>query len=429
MRPLLRRFFRASEDTRFRETLARARAVQERGYDIAFSFLPRFPDTPLLYVCDGRSGSDRLLGVGFDYASRADAFAKSLSETLERTLWREDMLYWNEHAIRAKPEELGADALSLKHLAGFSSAQRERDPVLRMSPDATFLFSRAVRLDDGSPCYVPAQLVSGAAAAKGAGEPLLRVPNSNGLATHETFDEAARRGILELIERDAFMITFSNMLVPPRIALDKIRDEQARIRIESLRRTDFEVDLLLLPTDMPFAVVCCVLRDRTAEGPALVVGARAHEDAGEAITGALTEALGVYYLARAMGRYKQPLPAHPLRALDRIAYWGKPEHTAQLSWLWSGPTVSPPPHTRRMSARRLAREAQRCGVSLAAITMTPPKLADLGLVSVCVTSPELQPLNLDEAPAYLGGARLSAVPQALGYTTRDAPPPYPHPFP
>jgi thiazole/oxazole-forming peptide maturase SagD family component len=225
------------------------------------------------------------------------------------------------------------------------------------------------------------------------------------------------------------MITFTNTLTPPRLALSSIEEHETRAFIDSLQRSDFDVDLLLLPTDMPVSVVCCVLRDKSAAGPALVLGARAHEDAREAIRGALTEALGVYYLARTMERYKQPLPPHPLNALDRIAYWGKPAHTAQLSWLWNGSTVPLPPRKKRMSARRLAREARARGVTLAAITMTPPKLADLGLVSVCVVSPELQPLNLDEEPSYRGGTRLSSVPQALGYTTRDVPPSYPHPFP
>jgi hypothetical protein len=91
--------------------------------------------------------------------------------------------------------------------------------------------------------------------------------------------------------------------------------------------------------------------------------------------------------------------------------------------------VKVPPRGGPLNARHLAREVEARGCSVAAIAMTPPKLAKLGLVSVCVVSAELQPLNLDEEPAYLGGERLATVPGMLGYTTKDGPPSYPHPFP
>ena len=420
----------AQSEQAFRIAIERARTIQRLGYDIGFSFLPRFYDTPFLYVCDGRLGPQKLTGVGFDCFSRSDAFIKTLSETLERAIWNGDMLYWKEGSVRGTSNSLNAPALELANLSGFSDAQRHMSKGLTFDATTEFLWSRGVRLKDGTPLYVPAQLVSGKYTADMSGkEPLLRIPNSNGLATHESFDEAARRGLLELIERDAFMITFHNMISPPRIDPASITDKRAGSIIAQIQKYGFKLDILSLPTDMPVTVICCLLRDESGAGPSLAVGARAGEDPTEAIIGALTEALGVYYLARTLKLYKEPTPERVLSAIERIALWAKPENTPTLSWLWEGTMGTMPKSRKRMSAKKLAASAEQKGCSIAAIAMIPPKLQKLGLHSVCVVSPELQPLNLDSEPPYLGGVRLRSVPESLGYTAKDAPPPYPHPFP
>lgn len=431
MRQLLKTIFgRApTSEELFEKAILQASEMQRLGYDIGFSFLPRFPDMPYLSVCEGRFGAERLTGIGYDCFDRSLTFVKTLSETLERALWNDDMLYWREHSMQASEGMLTFPALPLTDIAGFSDAQRRTLPRLAFDARTEFLWSRGVRLSDMSSLFIPAQLVSGKYAGMVSNhEPMLRMSNSNGIATHTSFDEAARRGLLELIERDAFMITFNNMLSVPRIEPSSIRDEKACAIISELHTYGFEFDLLLLATDMPVTAVCCTLRDPSGKGPALVIGARADEDPSTAVVGALTEALGVYYLARAGGRYKKPTPKGTLTAVERIAFWAKQENAPTLAWLWSGAHVPIPRGRKRMSASTLAKAAEHNGCSVGAISMTPPKLHKTGLHSVCVVSPELQPLNLDSEPTYMGGSRLKSVPQALGYTVTDTPP-YTHPFP
>jgi ribosomal protein S12 methylthiotransferase accessory factor len=420
-----------SADPAFAREILRARAVQNAGYEMSFGFENRFPDSPHIYICSGQFMDDTQHAAGFDFFSRSHAFIKALSETLERRLWAFSPSYWNIDAFKNSTRDISKPFLKIDALAGFSDIQRKSGSRLSFDDTTPFLWTKGVRLSTGKPIWVPSQMVSARYVKEmKESEPLLLQSTTNGLATHATFEKAACAGLLELIERDAFMITFFNQISPPRVDPDSIHDERVRSLLELFSRFNYSCDIVLLPTDMPVTVVCVVLRDETGVGPALAVGAKAHHDPVEAVRGALAESYIVSHSMRRAGIYQKPVPPLPWNMFQRLAFWGKKENAEKLSWLWRGPLV-PLPKTPKdsLTLRELAQAVEEKGSTSAAVLMSPPSLQKLDLYSVCVVSPLLQPLNLDSDPPYLGGARLKSVPESLGYKSKDAPPPYPHPFP
>jgi ribosomal protein S12 methylthiotransferase accessory factor len=420
----------SSADAEFAEAIALADKVQRLGFDIGFNFLSRFPDSPHLYLCAARFEEQAWHASGFDFFSRSHAFVKALGESVERMLWDTNAAYWKKERMQRSPKKIGAAGMDIGSIAGFSQKQRKNAPQLLYSNDTKFLWTKALRLSDRVDAWVPTQLISGVYARDMNDEPLLRIPNSNGLATHRTFEQAAYYGLLELIERDAFMIMFFNKLRSARIDPASIGNKKIQDVLKSFARFNLSCDILKLPTDAPTTVICCMLRDESGEGPALAVGAKAHHDPAVAILGALTESYGVWFLARSYGLYKKELPSPPWNALQRIAFWGKKEHAEKLSWMREGPIIEMPSGAQNArGTAALARALQKKGVSAYAVPMSTPTLQKLGLHAVCVVSAELQPLSLDSEPNYLGGARLNDVPLSLGYEVANEPPAYPHPFP
>jgi len=427
-----KRFFTApvmaDEELHFAATLARARAAQEAGFDVGFSFLPRYPDAPKLYVCAGRAGRREGIGSGYDFTSPAAAFEKALGETVERSLWMDHAAFWTRESRVASRNKIEGDALDFTRLAGFSSGQRTSELNRQFDDSTEFLWTKAVRLSDGGSLFVPAQLVSGKGRPDAfADEPLLRIPTSNGIAAHASFEAAALHGLLELIERDAFMITFFNRISPPKIDLSTVTGKATHAALAQMGRYGLTVDCMSLPTDMPAVVVACVVRD-TEGGPAFAIGACARSDAETAVYGALTEAFGSWYLIRLAGLYAKDIQAGPPDAHHRIAYWARKENAGMLSWLTSGSTTPLPQPYPETDVRTLAQAVEQLGCTVGAVEMSPPVLRNSGLHAACVVSDGLQPLSVGHEE-YLGGWRLRDVPEKFGFTPASSPPPYPHPFP
>lgn len=418
------------DDTLFAEAVHRARRIQKLGYDVGFTFTPRFPDTPFLWLCSGRFNSSDGLGTGYSFHSRTHAFISCFQETMERALWIEQVATWKENGVWSAHTHLIEPHVDISHIAGFSDAQRH---TLKLaSLDLPLRWSRGYDVASRTPLLIPSQLVSSRYAAnKPPEEPLLRFSNSNGLASHITEEGALLSGMYETIERDAFMITFHNQISPPRLPHHLCADEKTQKALKSLQVASFIVDFMLLPTDMPAHVVACVIRDATRTGPAFAIGAKAHHSLQVAVSGALTEAFGVWTLARHHQLYKKPpgATAH-MNALERIAFWAAAENSERLAWLYTGPTLSSVPTARHpRSSSKIAHAAQKSGVHFGALTLSTPILEKEKFHAVMVVSSELQPLNLDSSPCYLGGKRLRSVPEKFGYSVRTEPPPYPHPFP
>ncbi len=351
--------------------------------------------------------------------------------------------------VFAREEEMGSkNVLSLSSLAGFSEIQREKNNALTYDAKTVFGFIEGVSLTKRKKIWIPAQLVSRSYVEKHQQnismrdkerEPILRWCTTTGLAAGKTQEAALLSGVLEIIERDAFMITYLNRLSPPRIDLNLLAQQSEKIfRVLSrFKRYVFEVTIVELPTDFPVRVFLSILVDPSGKGPHVTVGAAAGLHAEETIVKALTEALSIYRTTRKYIEKRGDKTTEPssLDRTGRLLYWAKKKNTEDIAFLLHGPERDPnlsqrsPILSSREALQKIIEECTRKGYEMCYVDLTPEELARESWSVVATLIPELQPLHLLETVPCLGGVRLKSVPEALGYKGAGRLNEEPHPFP
>ena len=280
------------------------------------------------------------------------------------------------------------------------------------------------------------------------GEARVGIANSSGLAAGATIEEAMLSGLCELIERDAFTISWHNQFIAQRIVID---DPE----LEALLRVDFnsdhpQVDLRFfdLTMDHGLPTVLAWMRRPTENGGGLYVSAASRPSPRAAVLKAAIE----------MG---QCLPSCRF-ALEQLAQWQPRDDFSDVTSFerhcalyLKRPDLAPRAlalfdqvdSTVRLGAmedhstgsilgdlRRIIDLLAAVGHETIVCDITTEDMADLGLRVVRMLAPGMVNLHGNHNWPFLASERLSRIPEKLGWQhlgwSRDAPPsPFPHPFP
>ena len=140
------------------------------------------------------------------WSGQANSFAASRDLAFLEGLER----YAGTHRRRPEPplvaayDELGDRALDPRTCGVYADRTYDEDPALRrFDPGRPIPWVRGHRLPDGRPVLVPARLVHYSA---GVAADSFVFECSNGCATGSCLEEAVLFGLLELVERDAFLL-------------------------------------------------------------------------------------------------------------------------------------------------------------------------------------------------------------------------------
>jgi ribosomal protein S12 methylthiotransferase accessory factor len=226
---------------------------------------------PLLYRAElGKvpKGSRSRAGVGKG-TSQQEALAGAIAEALERYC----SLCPNELQIsRGNLAELGNRAIDPREFVLYSRHQYDSVgfPYAEFDKYRHIAWRDAHELPDRAVYKVPASLIYLAHSPKSAGDSLTTA-TSNGLAAGEDLDSAVLGGILELIERDSFLITWMNCLPVDQLDLPDLGAVEFDI-VEHYRRFGIYIRIYLLPTDIPVHVMMAVSRDEKDRPPVTAVG-------------------------------------------------------------------------------------------------------------------------------------------------------------
>src|SRR5436190_3960649 len=170
--------------------------------------------------------------TGSEHWSRDLAEAAAIGEALERY---SGSYVPHERIIVTSASELGGAAVDPERFALFSHAQY-RDPAFpfrRFERDMAVGWVEGFSVPGGARAYLPAQLVFMPWQRRDGEEVRVGHATSSGLACGATLEEAILTGLLELVERDAFMLAWHNRLSLP--LLDWHGDET----VEALDRRYF----------------------------------------------------------------------------------------------------------------------------------------------------------------------------------------------
>lgn len=389
-----------------------------------------FPDEPFQHTTFALPH-----GFGNHFFNSEKSIKKSLSEAVERYLWEESDVYYSGRQIQASYRELGKkNALAIFSLAGFAKEQIKKHKRLQFNEDTKFSWILADCLTQKRKKWCPTNLVS-LHYENNSSEPRLRWSVTTGQATSPNITEARLKGLLEVIERDAFMISYLNKLTPPKVDLSyaQTQDPELATILKKCQRHKLEAHIVTLPTDFSAQVFLAVLIDRTGVGPAVTVGACASFDHYYAMQHALSEALAVRYSFRDKKDVPVSENLDKMHRTERLIFWSKNENQHKIDFLISGEEIAITKQEVTASheelLEQLLSECTEKEYEVFCVEMSDRNLRKMGFRSVMLIVPEMQPMHLSESIPYLGGTRLHTLPQKLGYRVAQEFNTTPHPFP
>jgi ribosomal protein S12 methylthiotransferase accessory factor len=354
---------------------------------------------------------------------------------------------WNiQEVLFASRDELDGESLDPAELVLFRDQQYSG---IRYSPYTgtnRLGWIKARSLIDGRLVYVPALAVFMNYEVQRPEEFLFPV-TSNGLACGATLADAICAAALEVIERDAFMITWLNRLPSQRLRWDTLPDTEALQLCHAYRRRGVELILLRLTTDHPFHVFCAIgVQTNKPNEPAAVVGLGADMFASRAASRAISEVGQVRPALRkrfrgAEGQQRAELlleDPHRVESLDDHDLLYATQHALPFLGFLTDQSVQEcqwdviESLQAEVKLARLVEYFQSQKQELLYYNLTPPDMADLRLYTVRVIIPGYQPIDFGWNERRLGGKRLYRLPWTLNLatapTTFEQLNDYPHPL-
>lgn len=159
-------------------------------------------------------------------------------------------------------------------------------------------WSHGFDLSNGTSCLIPTQLIA-VPFWNEANERIWRAPITTGAAAGSSLESTIASGIFEVIERDAFMVSWLRQLKISRIInfeshLINSDDRYSALLAQTLgylSRYHLQPEFFMLPSDLPVPTIMCILKDKTGIGPRFTLGLDTDYSVPKAMLGALEESL------------------------------------------------------------------------------------------------------------------------------------------
>ncbi len=403
----------------------------------AVGVFPAAPGVPQLEhwwseVEDPLAAGRTLSASGVD-PDRASAQAAALGEGLERLASSRER---DQDTFVATYEELGDDAVDPAAWDLFHPQTRAAQdfPFAEQDPRRPQRWLWGVALPENRPVAIPVERVFVFT------QPTPRhdVPVVSGFATGTSFCEATLRGLLEVIERDAFWIAWAARLPLRHLEVGGIEGPFSAF-FEAIEAAEVEARLATIELDHGLPLVVGISRSHVAGTAATTVSASASDHLYGAARGALKELVATRRLVRslledAQGHLPRPLVEEVTRMGDQGLLYARPEMMHELdAWWHAEPSIDLPIAPSGRPARErlwgVLGALTRTDLEVYSVNITPPELAELGLCMTKTLVPGMYPMNFDSRYPHLGGPRLASMRRRLGLDDLEEFRTLPHPFP
>lgn len=273
---------------------------------------------------------------------------------------------------------------------------------------------------------------------------------SNGCALGGCLIEAIVHALLEVAERDAFLMTWYARLPVPQVDLRSATDRRIPLLAERARHElgyQLHAFATTLEQRVPSFWVMAVASDD--DRMKALCGAGAHLDPERALVRALGELTA--FLPGPDERHDLDAATRMLVEPDQVRsmddhsiLYGHPAAFERLSFLFDGPMRTLPelaaqwpwPHHDDLTKdlTELVNRYVDSGLDVVVVDQTSPELVAEGLACAKVVVPGTLPMTFGHRFRRVDGVpRLHTVPRLLGHRDRDLSPdeinPHPHPFP
>lgn len=373
------------------------------------------------------------------------ALMKAVGESIERYC---PAHFKYEDFVLANYSDLDCEAVHPADFALFSENQyAEPDfPFSRLTASTPLRWVSAFSLSQDQPILVPASFVYIPYYSDPLYEPLSHNPISTGLACGSNLASAICKSILEVIERDAFMIMWQNQLPCSRIDLSTVSDSFNQSILNELKVLPVECQAYRIPSDFEVPVIMVLLRGTSGHLPHTAIGISADLDPNKALMLALEEVCltwtGIKRYSQAKSDYK---PAEDYKNVSTLihhalAHAVDPALGKSLEFLNSSdPQISfhdiKSINTGDMvnNIQSLVDKLSAKNLNVIVKDLTTVDVDEAGFKVIRAVVPGMQPLDVNSARRYLGGTRLYQVPCEMGLKSQPLAEeelnPYPHMFP
>lgn len=275
---------------------------------------------------------------------------------------------------------------------------------------------------------------------------------SNGCALGGSLEEAIFYGILEVVERDSFLMTWYTQLPVPRVDPYSADDLELRLMVNRLQAVA-GYDLNVFNTTMENGIpsVWVVAKNRKQKGVNLICAAGAHLDPIRAVKSAIHELAGTMLMLDKKFEANQEKveqmmhdPFLVQQMEDHSMLYSLPQAQERLQFLLD---ENRPMRKFEEEFKQKSRHAdltddlkdilqvfRRLNLDVIVVNQTRPEMSRNGLHCVKVLIPGMLPMTFGHQFTRLAGLeRVLRVPMEIGYEkqplTVEQLNPHPHPFP
>lgn len=367
--------------------------------------------------------------------SKEKALLKTLGEVLERyslSIYRKKNFNWNNY------NNLEGEKIDPQNFVFFSQKYFHAKPKFKsyVNKNDELNWTKGFSLTQKEEILIPAQLIFVPYRFEQK-EPVIRFPITTGAACYSSLKGAILRGLLEVIERDAFMIYYLNKLSPNIINIENCSDELLKKIAFSIKKYNLELYVLDISTDVPVYSILTIIIDKTGLGPAISLGMKSDLSLKNAILGAIDEAfqsrpwIRTILLKKKLKIKKEIQKRKYLYNLEeRGVFWSKIQMINKIKIFLSGKKISIEnlslKKTKNLDTLLKWFKKENIEVIYKDVTTSNIKKEKIHIVKVLV--PTFQPLYLDERFPYWKGKRLREVPPKLGFNSLKTVNQFPHPF-
>lgn len=393
--------------------------ISELSESILFNDEPRIPQWYCIINPKSNGGiTYNGSAIGFDEDT---VKIKAMGEAIERYCCSN---FNSKDITIASYEELNYKALDPLIFINYSNEvlKNKKDGYIEKIRKSKLSWVLGQNLETKEDIFIPTQLVY--SEYFNLNEPLIRIPISTGAAFEQSYEKAVERGLLEIIERDCFMLNWLSKNSPSKINLNfkglkNLKDYFLRYKIEPY--------IFDITNDLEIPSMLCLLIDRTGVSPAVSAGLKSDLNPYNASIGSLLEAQhGRNWTRFSYSLDGKPDINNPSEIIDfktRGYFWFKDDMIKNIEFLLSNNKVrSIEDNDKQNDLNYIKGLLKSKGYNIFTVNLTSKVLDDYGLFVIKTIVPELHPLSFSYEMPYDFSNRLNKT------LNRKKPNLYPHPF-
>ncbi|MBW8049875.1 MAG: hypothetical protein FVQ77_05960 [Cytophagales bacterium] len=380
----------------------------------------------------GEKFGGRSSGCGYTWEN---AILGTIGETVERYA---PTFYNINESICSSYKQLNKNVIPFDEFALFHDEQynEEEFQLHRFDENVELNWFPTIDLTNGKETWCPGQFIY---LPFNQDKQWITANTSTGLAAHTNYYKAILIGLYEVIERDSFVITWMQNIVPEKIKITK----EIRAYIDQYYPPHYEWHFFDITFDIKVPTILGFCFGEAEYGKFVAVGSSTRSTYGDSLKKVIMEiGQAVPYFRYLLGEKRKWEPSddytkimnfedHSIFYFKRQDLWHvfdkwiNAEETKEIKLFEKRNT------TDKEEIKHILRLLKKENINILFKDLTTPDIRQLGFYSIKIFAPQLIQLGGTYRLYFSGGERLYKVPEKFGYQCNNYANlnKYPHPFP